>query len=396
MKTSQKGFTLIELLVVIAIIAILAAILFPVFARAREKARQTTCTSNQRQIAATLQMYVQDHEETLPSSGTVWSDIEVDPGVLICPTKGKGTPNGYGYYESRSGQSIGSIPDPSSAGLTADCGSSSYTNIVGNPGNFEKRHSGKALVSYVDGHVTAVDTPPAIWTLPLITGLKMQMDAYTGVTKDGNNKVSAWTDQSGNGVKATQVTAAKQPTYNATGINGNPSLTFSSASSTFLTTGAVSSLNTGQFSWFLVAKATDVTVTQVLFRSNYTTGSSILWATFIQSSLWYVHSRDSSGGFKGVTNSAVNNTPAVISATWDNTSGIVNGYLNGIAGTAASGANANPSGHQFSNIGASSDSATTPTTYFTGDIAEIVVYTRILSTSERTDVENYLRNKYKL
>jgi prepilin-type N-terminal cleavage/methylation domain-containing protein len=60
-KTS-KGFTLIELLVVIAIIAILAAILFPVFARAREKARQTTCTSNQRQIAASILMWSQDHE----------------------------------------------------------------------------------------------------------------------------------------------------------------------------------------------------------------------------------------------------------------------------------------------------------------------------------------------
>ena len=51
----QKGFTLIELLVVIAIIAILAAILFPVFARAREKARQSTCASNQRQISAAMQ-----------------------------------------------------------------------------------------------------------------------------------------------------------------------------------------------------------------------------------------------------------------------------------------------------------------------------------------------------
>jgi prepilin-type N-terminal cleavage/methylation domain-containing protein len=50
-QVNRHGFTLIELLVVIAIIAILAAILFPVFARAREKARQTTCTSNQRQIA---------------------------------------------------------------------------------------------------------------------------------------------------------------------------------------------------------------------------------------------------------------------------------------------------------------------------------------------------------
>ena len=59
----RKGFTLIELLVVIAIIAILAAILFPVFARAREKARQASCTSNLKQIALAELMYVQDYDE---------------------------------------------------------------------------------------------------------------------------------------------------------------------------------------------------------------------------------------------------------------------------------------------------------------------------------------------
>jgi len=63
---SKAGFTLIELLVVIAIIAILAAILFPVFARAREKARQTSCLNNQKQIALAWHMYVQDYDETLP------------------------------------------------------------------------------------------------------------------------------------------------------------------------------------------------------------------------------------------------------------------------------------------------------------------------------------------
>jgi prepilin-type N-terminal cleavage/methylation domain-containing protein/prepilin-type processing-associated H-X9-DG protein len=65
-QSLRSGFTLIELLVVIAIIAILAAILFPVFAQAREKARQTTCLSNLKQIGLGAMMYVQDHDETFP------------------------------------------------------------------------------------------------------------------------------------------------------------------------------------------------------------------------------------------------------------------------------------------------------------------------------------------
>jgi prepilin-type N-terminal cleavage/methylation domain-containing protein/prepilin-type processing-associated H-X9-DG protein len=64
----RRGFTLIELLVVIAIIAILAAILFPVFARAREKARQTACLSNVKQLSLAITMYAQDYDETLPGS----------------------------------------------------------------------------------------------------------------------------------------------------------------------------------------------------------------------------------------------------------------------------------------------------------------------------------------
>src|SRR4051795_7344224 len=69
----RRGFTLIELLVVIAIIAILAAILFPVFAQAREKARTASCLNNQKQIALAIMQYTQDYDETFPS---------VDSGVL--------------------------------------------------------------------------------------------------------------------------------------------------------------------------------------------------------------------------------------------------------------------------------------------------------------------------
>jgi prepilin-type N-terminal cleavage/methylation domain-containing protein/prepilin-type processing-associated H-X9-DG protein len=67
----RNGFTLIELLVVIAIIAILAAILFPVFARAREKARQTSCLSNQKQIGLAIAMYVQNYDGTYPTGSFV-------------------------------------------------------------------------------------------------------------------------------------------------------------------------------------------------------------------------------------------------------------------------------------------------------------------------------------
>jgi prepilin-type N-terminal cleavage/methylation domain-containing protein/prepilin-type processing-associated H-X9-DG protein len=66
MRHRHRGFTLIELLVVIAIIAILAAILFPVFAQAREKARQTACLSNMKQVGLALSMYTQDYDETMP------------------------------------------------------------------------------------------------------------------------------------------------------------------------------------------------------------------------------------------------------------------------------------------------------------------------------------------
>ncbi|MGI5818855.1 MAG: DUF1559 domain-containing protein [Armatimonadota bacterium] len=83
MQVQRRGFTLIELLVVIAIIAILAAILFPVFARAREKARQTSCLSNLKQLGLAALMYVQDYDETLPPYGTLTPE-----GI-----------RGHGYYD---------------------------------------------------------------------------------------------------------------------------------------------------------------------------------------------------------------------------------------------------------------------------------------------------------
>jgi prepilin-type N-terminal cleavage/methylation domain-containing protein/prepilin-type processing-associated H-X9-DG protein len=84
--TRKRGFTLIELLVVIAIIAILAAILFPVFAKAREKARQTSCLSNLRQIGTAILSYAQDNDEQFPIG---------DYSSGAPPGAGNGA---YGYY----------------------------------------------------------------------------------------------------------------------------------------------------------------------------------------------------------------------------------------------------------------------------------------------------------
>jgi prepilin-type N-terminal cleavage/methylation domain-containing protein/prepilin-type processing-associated H-X9-DG protein len=89
MHRGQKncGFTLIELLVVIAIIAILAAILFPVFAQAREKARSASCLSNNKQVGLASMMYIQDYDETFPAEP--WYGGNAGDGV---PVLGSGDP----------------------------------------------------------------------------------------------------------------------------------------------------------------------------------------------------------------------------------------------------------------------------------------------------------------
>ncbi len=105
MQSSRSGFTLIELLVVIAIIAILAAILFPVFARARERARQTSCLSNLRQIGTAFMMYAQDYDERFADI-LMGRDTGVQPyfgwnstlmpyvqnkQIFVCPSAGWGS-----------------------------------------------------------------------------------------------------------------------------------------------------------------------------------------------------------------------------------------------------------------------------------------------------------------
>ncbi|WP_125206085.1 DUF1559 domain-containing protein [Capsulimonas corticalis] len=129
---TKKGFTLIELLVVIAIIAILAAILFPVFAKAREKARQISCLSNEKQLGLAILQYSQDSDERMPC-GTAVTGVNTQDGkgwasqiysyvkstaVFRCPD------------DSTSGSNVAPITYPISYGINLQATRSALADFV--------------------------------------------------------------------------------------------------------------------------------------------------------------------------------------------------------------------------------------------------------------------------
>jgi len=175
----RKGFTLIELLVVIAIIAILAAILFPVFAKAREKARQAGCTSNQRQIAMAILMFAQENDETLPGSAAVmttlpdntvetikqqWRANDVQglaAEVFNCKSSGLSGTAGhvdststtgaeYGMNADIMGVGLGQVPLPYATLMTAD---TRGVDAIMSTSDIAMRHNGGFIASFGDGHV---------------------------------------------------------------------------------------------------------------------------------------------------------------------------------------------------------------------------------------------------
>jgi prepilin-type N-terminal cleavage/methylation domain-containing protein/prepilin-type processing-associated H-X9-DG protein len=217
---TKRGFTLIELLVVIAIIAILAAILFPVFAQAREAARKTSCLSNLKQFNIAVQMYAQDYDELLPGlfqTGSnspyygVWPwPVLVEPYVKSdalqdCPTTtkpGNLGPNDMPFFRSYGWNflylggygvppaSLAAVQSPADTVLMADTYSGlaapyqntgyyalyapSYfagvndwwelKNIPGREywGRITNRHQGGANVAFVDGHTKWARLPGTI------------------------------------------------------------------------------------------------------------------------------------------------------------------------------------------------------------------------------------------
>jgi prepilin-type N-terminal cleavage/methylation domain-containing protein/prepilin-type processing-associated H-X9-DG protein len=170
----RRGFTLIELLVVIAIIAILAAILFPVFAKAREKARQSSCLNNQRQIAVGILMYAQDHDELLPDSSNVWVELNIDRNILMCPTKGKKVANAYLYSDVLSSKPLGELANPAGQFMTVDGQHAAtttpdvtYDNICYGNNDIDARHSNKAVATFADGHVAIGTAASFAITTPL-------------------------------------------------------------------------------------------------------------------------------------------------------------------------------------------------------------------------------------
>jgi prepilin-type N-terminal cleavage/methylation domain-containing protein/prepilin-type processing-associated H-X9-DG protein len=186
MNRRRRGFTLIEILVVIAIIAILAAIIFPIFSRARAKARQTRCLSNVKQLALAMDMYAQDYEEQLPvahngpgggglDGGWVWYDVFPVPGsgqydlsrgslfpytrnkdIYRCPDDHTGSLCSYELNNHLSGQPLGVMYDPARVLLLIEEDADGTANDgyfdVECPDHVENRHNDGAMYAYADGH----------------------------------------------------------------------------------------------------------------------------------------------------------------------------------------------------------------------------------------------------
>lgn len=388
----RRGFTLIELLVVIAIIAILAAILFPVFAKAREKARQTSCMNNQRQITLSVMMYTQDNAEMMPSAAKIWGAINLDPRVLKCPDiTAAGNANAYVYSNLVAGQALGNIPTPESSVMTGDGSHKStaqtsnyaatYTNVAYVSADYAKRHNNNIVCSYVDGHITTLSSAPAVSGipfigagLPVLTGLQVDYSA-SSLPTSGN--VSTWTDSSPNGFNATQSNVIDQPTVVPNALNGLPVASFN-GSSDFMTS-SYNGIGGQACTLFFVAKGTSY---QSLIRIQ--PGGFIVFAW---NGMFIIDSDGSTGGLNmGLSTTAWNRACGRYQA---NTTNGFQTFLNGTMVAQRTSINATLTSGQLL-LG----SYTGGSEFTNAQVAEIIIYNRALTDAELGQVDAYLKSKY--
>lgn len=242
----QHAFTLIELLVVIAIIAILAAILFPVFSKAREKARQTKCISNQKQIALAIKIYTQENEEELPVSDQVWGLIS-SAKVKQCPNKPTGI--SYVFYSYLSGKALGKFQDTESSTQMIADGVPSANGIATDFNQIDRsRHNGKAIVAYLDGHVeltSNVGSPTG--GIPYTNNLVVYLDPV-------NYTAGNWSPSGTSTFAATQPVAASQPAASTSALNGLPGVVFDGTNDWLDTTTTAASFTGSAASAVIVCK----------------------------------------------------------------------------------------------------------------------------------------------
>lgn len=155
-------------------VAIPAAVLFPVFSQAREKARAATCRSNVRQLSTALMIYAQDYDQRFPPAASWQDGIAVyhqNPAVDRCPSH-SGSPSGYAFNSWMSGRPLASVDAPALQPVLFES-SAGTRNAADALKTFDPRHRAGAQkvgsVGYVDGHVQAVGAAP-----PANGGLKSQ------------------------------------------------------------------------------------------------------------------------------------------------------------------------------------------------------------------------------
>ncbi|MEI6520758.1 MAG: hypothetical protein WCO98_12085 [bacterium] len=172
----SRGLAFLEILMIIMFVGVIVGFVFLSLPHGDKgpPAREGTCMDNQRQIATLIQIYAQDHEETLPLSSKVWTVLGADVAKMKCPAK-KEFHNNYLYNNNLSGMNMDKYlktADPTTILLTVDGKTTIGPNriiedIYYTPWDVEYRHykSTSAIASFLDGHVEHVKkvTEPESW-----------------------------------------------------------------------------------------------------------------------------------------------------------------------------------------------------------------------------------------